>query len=176
MECIRDSQCAAKGPDKPFCRTVTEGGDITVPQCVECTINEHCQEKYPNNAKPWCNSGVCSEEAACNDGKDNDGDQSIDFTGGFDGEPKDPGCDSFDDTTEEDFISECIDGIDNDHDKNSPNGGIDFAGGPNGEPFDPDCSSPEDDYEGGSGPKPAQTPQGQPGPQPFPPPGNVVDF
>lgn len=183
VECIRHSNCAAKGPDKPFCRTLTGGGDITVPQCVECTINEHCQEKYPNNAKPWCNSGVCSEEAACNDGKDNDGDQRIDFTGGFDGlkrEPKDPGCDSFDDTTEEDFISQCIDGIDNDHDfidkETTPDGGIDFAGGPNGEPFDPDCSSPEDDYEGGSGPRPVQTPQGQPNPQPFPPPGNVVDF
>jgi len=58
---------------------------------------------------------------ACNDGVDQDGDGYIDWNGGPQGEPADPGCDDLLDPFETSDALPCDDGIDNDGD-----GGIDF--------------------------------------------------
>jgi hypothetical protein len=57
----------------------------------------------------------------CNDGVDNDGDGTVDSTGGILGEPADPGCADSSDSSERDPSLVCDDGADNDGD-----GRIDF--------------------------------------------------
>jgi hypothetical protein len=78
-------------------------------------------------------------QAACNDGKDNDGDGKCDFAGctiGMVVLPADPGCLNANDLDETD-VPQCSDGLDN----NGTNG-IDF-------PNDPGCSSYLDNSESG---------------------------
>lgn len=70
----------------------------------------------------------------CNDGRDNDGDGTLDADRNIGGQMKDPGCSGPNDTTEAPNPA-CSDGVDNDRDSR-----VDF-------PADPGCTSPEDPDE-----------------------------
>ena len=93
-------------------------------------------------ADPGCSSSTDTDEAnaapaACEDGKDNDGDGKIDY-------PADPGCSIPTDVDESNPVLVCSDGKDNDGD-----GKIDY-------PADPGCTGPADGDESnavGAGPK-----------------------
>ncbi len=129
-----------------------------------------CDDNLPTNI-PIVGEISLYESPQCSDGRDNDGDGSIDFpadpgctsatdaseapnpecSDSFDNDgdgttdyPADPGCTSATDTTESPNPTQCNDDVDNDGD-----GFVDY-------PADPGCTSATDDTESPNPPPPAQ--------------------
>jgi hypothetical protein len=143
-----DGDTAVDFPADPGCIAANDNSELNV-QCADAVDNDNdlridfpadwgCSVPVSVNQPPGVNQAdtVETDPAECDDGRDNDGDGTLDF-GVVAGQTADSDCASANDTVEgtPPPPPQCSDGFDNDID-----GAFDF-------PADPGCSSPGDNDE-----------------------------
>ena len=100
---------------------VGDGGVGSGDAISDLYVGNTCDDNLPTNV-PIVGEITLYKSPQCSDGRDNDGDGSVDY-------PADPGCTSGSDDTEAPNPTQCDDGVDNDGD-----GSVDY-------PADPGCTS-----------------------------------